>query len=129
MGSVLHKTISGGERKRTAIGVELITNPSIIILDEPTSGLDSFKSLQIIKLLKKIARSGKTVISTIHSPNSEGFMHFDRLMLLADGHLIYQGDAKISHEYFSSIGFECPMYSNPADHYMKTFAINYPKKD
>ena len=60
------KTLSGGERKRTAIGVELITDPSLILLDEPTSGLDSFKALQIVKLLKKQARKGKTVISTIH---------------------------------------------------------------
>jgi ABC-type multidrug transport system ATPase subunit len=48
IGSVMRKTISGGERKRTAIGVELITNPSLILLDEPTSGLDSFKALQIV---------------------------------------------------------------------------------
>jgi len=66
IGNVLRKTISGGERKRTAIAVELITNPSIIMLDEPTSGLDSFKAIQIVKLLKKLARQGKTVISTIH---------------------------------------------------------------
>lgn len=66
IGSVMQKTISGGERKRTAIGVELITNPSLILLDEPTSGLDSFKAVQIVKLLKNLARKGKTVISTIH---------------------------------------------------------------
>jgi ABC-type multidrug transport system ATPase subunit len=51
IGSVLQKTISGGERKRTAIGVELVTDPSLLLLDEPTSGLDSFKALQIVKLL------------------------------------------------------------------------------
>ena len=66
IGSVLHKTISGGERKRTAIGVELITDPSIIFLDEPTSGLDSFKAFSIVKLLTKLARKGKTIISTLH---------------------------------------------------------------
>jgi ABC-type multidrug transport system ATPase subunit len=53
IGSALQKTISGGERKRTAIGVELITDPSLILLDEPTSGLDSFKALQIVKLLER----------------------------------------------------------------------------
>lgn len=56
IGSVLKKTLSGGERKRTAIGAELITDPSIIFLDEPTSGLDSFKAFQIVKLLNKLAR-------------------------------------------------------------------------
>ena len=60
------KGISGGERKRTSIGVELITNPSLIFLDEPTSGLDSETSLSLINLLKKLSNSGRTVISTIH---------------------------------------------------------------
>jgi ABC-type multidrug transport system ATPase subunit len=66
IGSTERKIISGGERKRTSIGVELITDPSVVLLDEPTSGLDSFKALSIVKLLKNLARSGKTIISTIH---------------------------------------------------------------
>lgn len=71
IGSTERKTISGGERKRTSIGVELITDPQIILLDEPTSGLDSFKAHTICKILKKLAREqGKTIISTIHSPSS-----------------------------------------------------------
>ena len=66
IGSVFNKTISGGERKRTAIGVELIADPSLLLLDEPTYGLDSFKALQIVQLLSKLAMKGKTIISTIH---------------------------------------------------------------
>lgn len=67
VGSVQRKTISGGERKRTSIGVELITDPSVLILDEPTSGLDSFRALQIVTMLQNLARNrGKTIISTIH---------------------------------------------------------------
>ena len=66
IGSSMKKSLSGGERKRTAIGVELVTNPSIILLDEPTSGLDSFKALEIVRLLQRLSREGKTVISTIH---------------------------------------------------------------
>ena len=66
IGSAIRKTISGGERKRTSIGVELITDPSLVLLDEPTSGLDSFKALQIVKLLDRQAKKGKTVITTIH---------------------------------------------------------------
>jgi len=85
----MRKTISGGERKRTAIGVELITNPSLILLDEPTSGLDSFKALQIVQLLKRLARQGKTIISTIHQPSSESFLEFDRLLLMSDGYCVY----------------------------------------
>jgi len=67
IGSAIRKIISGGERKRTSIGVELVTDPSVILLDEPTSGLDSFKAVQVVKLLKNLARKeGKTIISTIH---------------------------------------------------------------
>ena len=67
VGSILKKTISGGERKRTAIGVELIADPSLILLDEPTSGLDSFMAKSICKLLQTLAHDhGKTIISTIH---------------------------------------------------------------
>jgi len=89
IGSVLQKTLSGGERKRTAIGVELITDPSLVLLDEPTSGLDSFRAYQIVKLLKKQARKGKTVIATIHQPSSESFREFDRLILMMDGHIVF----------------------------------------
>ena len=60
------KGISGGERKRTSIGYELITDPVVILLDEPTSGLDSSTALRIIQLLKKEALRGKTIIATIH---------------------------------------------------------------
>lgn len=71
IGTVLKKTISGGERKRTAIGVELITDPSMILLDEPTSGLDSFMAKSICRLLQKLSHEqGKTIISTIHQPSS-----------------------------------------------------------
>lgn len=79
IGGPLVKSISGGERKRTSIGVELITNPSIIFLDEPTTGLDSFTAESVVELLKKLAISGRTVISTIHQPNTFTFKHFDQL--------------------------------------------------
>jgi ABC-type multidrug transport system ATPase subunit len=71
VGSVLKKVISGGERKRTAIGVELITDPRVVLLDEPTSGLDSFTAVKICRILKEIARKhGKTICATIHQPSS-----------------------------------------------------------
>jgi ABC-type multidrug transport system ATPase subunit len=89
-GDVNRKRISGGERKRTAIGVELVTDPSIIFLDEPTSGLDSFRATAIVKLLTDLAhKKGKTVVATIHSPNSQAFALFDRLYLLMDGYCVY----------------------------------------
>ena len=67
IGSIFRKTISGGERKRVAIGVELVTDPALIVLDEPTSGLDSFLATGICQILHKLARDkGKTVIAAIH---------------------------------------------------------------
>jgi ABC-type multidrug transport system ATPase subunit len=77
------KGVSGGERKRTAIGVELITDPQLIFLDEPTTGLDSFTAASVMETLRALAASGRTVISTIHQPNTEIFDNFDRLMLVA----------------------------------------------
>ena len=90
IGSEKRKSLSGGERKRVAIGVELITDPQILLLDEPTSGLDSFMALQIVKLLSNLARKeNKTVISTIHSPSSAAFKTFDRLILMTQGVIVY----------------------------------------
>lgn len=89
IGNNIIRGISGGERKRTSIGVELLTNPSLIFLDEPTTGLDSTTSLNTIQLLKKMALAGRTVISTIHQPSSEIYNEFDRLILLVRGNIIY----------------------------------------
>jgi len=66
VGGFFLKGLSGGERKRTSIGYELITNPKLLLLDEPTSGLDSSTALQIIKLLKQEAKKGMTIVCTIH---------------------------------------------------------------
>lgn len=83
IGGPLIKGVSGGERKRTSIGVELITDPNLIFLDEPTTGLDSFTATSVMEILRDLARSGRTIVSTIHQPNSDIFEMFDRLMLLA----------------------------------------------
>jgi len=86
----LIRGVSGGERKRTSIGVELLTNPSIIFLDEPTTGLDSATSFHVINILKNLAKAGRTIISTIHQPSSEIFGTFDKLLLMVQGNIIYQ---------------------------------------
>ena len=82
IGGSLVKGVSGGERKRTAIGVELITDPQLIFLDEPTTGLDSFTAASVMETLRALAASGRTVISSIHQPNSEIYDNFDKLMLI-----------------------------------------------
>jgi ABC-type multidrug transport system ATPase subunit len=73
--------ISGGEKKRTSIGVELVTNPTVLFLDEPTSGLDSYAALETVKLLKELSNQGCTVLCTIHQPSSEIYSVFDKCTL------------------------------------------------
>ncbi|CAD8179154.1 unnamed protein product [Paramecium octaurelia] len=113
------KGISGGERKRTSIGFELVTNPSCILLDEPTSGLDSFTAFQIIYELQLLAHEqDRTIIFTIHQPSSDIYLLFDRVMLLVQGKFIYQGHRTKLVGYFKGIGFPCPDHSNPMDYMM-----------
>jgi len=124
IGGPLVKGVSGGERKRTSIGVELITDPSLIFLDEPTTGLDSFTATNVMEILGDLARKdGRTVISTIHQPNSDIFEQFDRLMLLARGKIIYFNEARLSVDYFAGHGNQCPDLSNPADFFMTMMSI------
>ena len=123
IGGPLVKGISGGERKRTSIGVELITDPSLIFLDEPTTGLDSFTATSVMETLKDLANNGRTIVQTIHQPNSDIFEMFDKLMLLAKGKIIYFNDANLAVDYFTKINYKCPELSNPADYFMGIMSI------
>lgn len=91
IGSATRRGISGGEKKRCAIGKELLSSPTILFLDEPTSGLDSFQAISVIQALQKMALTGKIVVSVIHQPSSAIFKLFDSLLLLADGKVVYSG--------------------------------------
>jgi ABC transport system ATP-binding/permease protein len=101
VGSPLNKKISGGQRKRLNISLELIREPAILFLDEPTSGLSSRDSENILDLLKELARKGKLLFIVIHQPSSEIFKMFDKLIILdTGGYLIYNGNPVDSIEYF-----------------------------
>ncbi|GAB5354528.1 hypothetical protein AAMO2058_000126200 [Amorphochlora amoebiformis] len=115
VGTPFQRGISGGERKRLNIAVQLITWPSLILLDEPTSGLDSSTSLDLLLTLKELAKNGCTVITTIHQPSSAVFNLFDNLLVLADGHTFYYGNAEGVVERFNERGFLCPRTYNPGD--------------
>ncbi len=117
VGNSMLKGISGGEKKRLCIGMELLMKPALIFLDEPTSGLDSITALIICKRLKHMAFSGKyTIVSTIHQPQSKIFNLFDNLLLLKDGVILYQGGLQKGINYFEERGFPLPDSTNPADH-------------
>ncbi|XP_040438257.1 broad substrate specificity ATP-binding cassette transporter ABCG2 [Falco naumanni] len=118
VGTQFTRGVSGGERKRTNIGMELITDPDILFLDEPTTGLDASTANAVLLLLKRMAQQGKTIIFSIHQPRYSIFRLFDNLMLLAAGRVLYHGPAQHAIEYFQSIGYECEPYNNPADFFL-----------
>jgi hypothetical protein len=98
--------------------VELITKPSILFLDEPTSGLDSYAAYVVVNILKDLARSGCTVLCTIHQPSSEVFHLFDRVLLLSEGRTLYDGAVHSLGAHLDALSLPVPDETNPADHIM-----------
>lgn len=110
--------LSGGERKRCNIGVELIADTKVLLLDEPTSGLDSNTAAKTLQTLQEIARRGRTVVFTVHQPTSEMLATFDDLMLMAGGKVAYHGPVEGAVHYFEAAGYKCPSTYTPTDYYM-----------
>eukprot|EP00249_Psilotum_nudum_P028883 c38867_g1_i1 orf=180-2312(-) len=111
--------VSGGEKRRVSIALEILMRPRLLFLDEPTSGLDSASAFFVTQTLRNLARDGRTVIFSIHQPSSEVFALFDNLFLLSGGRTIYFGAAANAHEFFAQAGFPCPSRRNPADHFLR----------
>nr|GMD73736.1 ABC transporter G family member 15-like [Ipomoea batatas] len=111
--------ISGGEKKRLSIALEILVRPHILFLDEPTSGLDSAAAFFVVHALKNISSDGRIVVSSIHQPSSEVFALFDDLYLLSGGETVYFGEAQMAKEFFAEAGFPCPSRRNPSDHYLR----------
>eukprot|EP01129_Flabellula_baltica_P015130 TRINITY_DN749_c0_g1_i2.p1 TRINITY_DN749_c0_g1~~TRINITY_DN749_c0_g1_i2.p1 ORF type:complete len:717 (-),score=133.34 TRINITY_DN749_c0_g1_i2:23-2173(-) len=109
--------LSGGQKRRLSIAVELLNVPSIILLDEPTSGLDASTAHTLILLLKKLAEKyQRTIVTTIHSPRPESFAVFDDIMLLGKGgDVVYTGPASDALEYFELSGFNNTEQLSPGD--------------
>lgn len=111
--------LSGGEKRRVSVGLELVTDCSILFLDEPTSGLDSNTAESVMHCLVDIAAKGRMVICTIHQPNSDITAMFNDFMLLSGGCVTYFGPWSGAVDRFSEAGYACPLYSNPTDYFIK----------
>ena len=116
VGNHIRRGLSGGEKKRLNVANELLVDPALIFLDEPTSGLDAVLADELLNILSLLAKSGRTVITTLHQPSSQIYSMVDKLFLMAEGgRVAYFGPANQAVAYFSKLNFRCPRYYNPAD--------------
>lgn len=119
--------ISGGEKRRVGIALEILMRPRLLFLDEPTSGLDSASAFFVTQTLRGLSRDGRTVIASIHQPSSEVFELFDQLYLLSGGKTVYFGEVSEAYEFFAQAGFPCPALRNPSDHFLRCINSDFDK--
>ncbi|KAJ8248316.1 hypothetical protein GJAV_G00240700 [Gymnothorax javanicus] len=124
VGNEYVRGVSGGERRRVSIAVQLLWNPGILILDEPTSGLDSFTAHNLVITLSRLARGNRLVLLSVHQPRSDIFQLFDLVVLLSSGSAAYCGPAREMVPYFTALGYPCPRYCNPSDFYVDLISID-----
>ncbi|XP_071829121.1 broad substrate specificity ATP-binding cassette transporter ABCG2-like isoform X2 [Apostichopus japonicus] len=124
IGTPFIRGVSGGERKRTNIGMELVTQPSVLFLDEPTTGLDATTAFAVIQHLSRLSKKGRTIIFSIHQPRYSIYRFFNRIHLLSLGETVYHGSSENALEYFARIGYICEEHNNPADFFLDTIIFN-----
>ena len=130
VGSVVKRGISGGQRKRVNIGLELVADPDVLFLDEPTSGLDSTSSEIILAALKDISRKGRTIIMVIHQPRYSIFASMDNVIFLGPGgRCVYSGSPLDANDYFEMLGFYAAPNINLADYFMDVIGGAVPRNN
>ncbi|RKO83107.1 P-loop containing nucleoside triphosphate hydrolase protein, partial [Blyttiomyces helicus] len=126
IGDGLKRGVSGGERKRAAIGQELVGNPDVLFLDEPTSGLDSNSAYAVIENVRSEAvRTGRVVVLTIHQPSIEVLYLFSKVILLSAGATVFFGPPDDALAHFDRLGLPCPPKRNPADFFLDILTIDH----
>ncbi|KAJ2940640.1 hypothetical protein O0L34_g14748 [Tuta absoluta] len=122
------KALSGGERKRVSLAVQLLNDPPILFCDEPTTGLDSWAASAVCARLRKLAIGGKLVICSVHQPASGVFELFHQVVFLASGRIAFHGTLSQAGDFFASQGFKCPMGFNAAEYYVSLLGIQIDKE-
>jgi len=126
-----HDGISGGERRRLAIGCELLGSPRLLLADEPTSGLDAHHAERVVSLIRSAAASrGIPAVATLHQPRSSIWAMLDDLLLLAPGgRTVYHGPTDRALSHFARLGHACPAQTNPADFLIDLVSIRHDAPD
>lgn len=124
IGGDLVRGISGGERKRLALGSDLIVDPPLLFLDEPTSGLDAFNAQSVMSSLKLLASTGRSIVACLHQPRSGITALFDSLLLLSEGRCMFSGPAPQALQFFERCGFVSPPHTNPSDFYLDVISVS-----
>ncbi|KAJ0182743.1 hypothetical protein K1T71_002112 [Dendrolimus kikuchii] len=117
------KALSGGERKRVALAVQLLNDPPILFCDEPTTGLDSSAASAVVSRLRRLAIGGKLVICSVHQPASGVFELFHQVVLLANGRTAFHGTIEQADQFFASLNYKCPVGFNAAEYYVTLLGI------
>jgi len=118
------KGISGGEKKRLSIAIEVLTGPPLLFLDEPTTGLDAASSLMVVKLLRNLADLGTTVVMVLHQPRASILEFIDTYLILSDGRDVFYGNLENMIEFFEYVGMPIPLRTNPLDFVLDVINTN-----
>ncbi|XP_046830230.1 protein scarlet-like [Vespa crabro] len=121
--------LSGGEKKRVSLAVQLLTEPSILFCDEPTTGLDSYATMTVVKTLHDVATRGKIVICSIHQPASGLLDIFHQLLLISDSRVAFQGSITDAANFFDSLNLHCPPTYNNAEFYVSQLSVKHENED
>lgn len=124
IGTEFDRGVSGGEKKRCCIAMELVNEPSILFLDEPTTGLDSVNAEDVVTCLRDLAKRGKIIISTIHQPSVDLLKMFDKLIIMHEGMAVYSGHYDAMHAFYESHGVVIPPYVNQVEYILTCLNMN-----
>jgi ABC-type proline/glycine betaine transport system ATPase subunit len=130
VGGKLKKGISGGEKRRVSIAIQILADPLMLLLGEPTSGLDVCTASSVLDVLRALADEGRTIVMTAHQCRSDAIETFDRVLLLTrGGSVAYSGDGGNILPHFSTLGFNCGLHTNPADFILDLITVDLQRQE